>query len=197
LNNLAASSNEIVSFEDEKLILVDEQDNEIGNLPKDKCHDGRGQLHRAFSLFIFSPDGRVLLQQRSAQKRLWPMYWSNACCSHPRRGEEMSDAVNRRLHQELGLSGDMEFLFKFIYHAQYDETGAEHELCWVYLGRCAGDVVVNANEIADWRFVSVDALNRELTAEPSKFTPWLKLEWRRIQDEFPGALNTFASATKS
>ncbi len=109
----------------------------------------------------------------------------------------MPDAVNRRLHQELGLSGDMEFLFKFVYHAQYDETGAEHELCWVYLGRCAGDVVVNANEIADWRFVSVDALNRELTAEPSKFTPWLKLEWRRIQDEFPGALNTFASATKS
>ncbi len=67
MNNLAASSNEIVSFEDEKLILVDEQDNEIGNLPKDKCHDGRGQLHRAFSLFIFSPDGRELLQQRSAQ----------------------------------------------------------------------------------------------------------------------------------
>jgi len=197
LNSLAASSNEIVSFEDEKLILVDEQDNEIGNLSKDKCHDGRGQLHRAFSLFIFSPDGRVLLQQRSAQKRLWPMYWSNACCSHPRRGEDMPDAVNRRLHQELGLSGEMEFLYKFIYQAQYDEAGAEHELCWVYLGRCDGDVVVNANEIADWRLVSVETLNRELAAEPAKFTPWMKLEWGRIQNEFPGALNKFASATKS
>lgn len=194
MNSLAASSNKVVSFEDEKLILVDEQDNEIGNLSKDKCHDGRGQLHRAFSLFIFSPDGRVLLQQRSAQKRLWPMYWSNACCSHPRRGEDMPDAVNRRLHQELGLSGDMEFLFKFIYQAQYGESGAEHELCWVYLGRCTGDVVVNANEIAAWRLVPVDALNRELAAEPAKFTPWMKLEWSRIQDEFPGTLNKFASA---
>lgn len=187
------SSDKVVSFEDEKLILVDEQDNEIGNLPKDKCHVGRGRLHRAFSLFIFDAEGRVLLQQRSAQKRLWPMYWSNACCSHPRRGEEMTEATNRRLNQELGLTSELEFLFKFIYQAQYDQSGAEHELCWVYIGRSTDTVVVNANEIVDWRFVSIDSLEKELAAEPDKFTPWMKLEWRRIQEEFGDRLMKFTS----
>lgn len=194
MNSLAASNNEVVSFEDEKLILVDEDDNEIGNLAKDRCHDGQGQLHRAFSLFIFNRRGEVLLQQRSSQKRLWPMYWSNACCSHPRRGEEMSEAVNRRLQQELGMTSELEFLFKFIYQAHYDEAGSEHELCWVYLGRSSDDIVVNANEIADWRYVSVATLNHELAAEPDKFTPWMKLEWRRIQDEHGDRLRRFAAA---
>jgi len=194
LNNLATSNNEVVSFEDEKLILVDENDNEIGNLPKDKCHDGQGQLHRAFSLFIFNDKGEVLLQQRSGQKRLWPMYWSNACCSHPRRGEDMSDAVNRRLQQELGLTSELEFLFKFIYQAQYDEVGSEHELCWVYLGRSSDDIVVNENEIAAWRYISVERLDDELATEPGKFTPWMKLEWRRIQDEYGDRLHEYAAA---
>lgn len=192
MDNPAASSNEVVSFENEKLVLVDEHDNEIGNLSKEKCHDGQGRLHRAFSLFIFNEDGDVLLQQRSGQKRLWPMYWSNACCSHPRRGEDMAEAVNRRLKQELGLASELEFLFKFIYQAQYDEAGSEHELCWVYLGRSRGDIVVNENEIVDWRYVSVDRLDRELATEPGKFTPWMKLEWRRIQEEHGDRLREFA-----
>lgn len=197
MNNPAASSNEVVSFENEKLVLVDEHDNEIGNLSKDKCHDGQGLLHRAFSLFIFNQEGDMLLQQRSSQKRLWPMYWSNACCSHPRRGEDMAEAVNRRLKQELGLTSELEFLFKFIYQAQYDETGSEHELCWVYLGRTGDDIVVNANEIADWRYVSVERLNHELASEPHKFTPWMKLEWRRIQEEHGDKLRTFATVTET
>ncbi|MDZ7840568.1 MAG: isopentenyl-diphosphate Delta-isomerase [Gammaproteobacteria bacterium] len=196
MNNLPAASNEIVSFGDEKLILVDENDNEIGNLSKDECHDGHGQLHRAFSLFIFNENGDVLLQQRSSQKRLWPMYWSNACCSHPRRGEDMPEAISRRLYQELGLTSELEFLFKFIYQAQYDEVGSEHELCWVYLGRSSDDIVVNANEIADWRFVSADRLDRELAEEPGKFTPWMKLEWLRIQQEHGNALHEFAAAPR-
>lgn len=191
MNNLAATSNEVVSFEDEPLILVDEKDNEIGNLPKDRCHDGAGQLHRAFSLFIFNNDGEVLLQQRSAQKRLWPMYWSNACCSHPRRGEDMEDAINRRLKQELGITSELEFLYKFIYQARYDAHGSEHELCWVYLGRSRGTVVVNANEIADWRYVSVETLNAELEARPQDFTPWMKLEWHRINEEHGASLRDF------
>lgn len=194
MSSIEASSNEVVSFEDESLILVDEDDNEIGNLSKDKCHHGQGRLHRAFSLFIFNGDGDVLLQQRSRQKRLWPMYWSNACCSHPRRGEVMSEAVNRRLHQELGLTSELEFLFKFIYQAQYDQAGAEHELCWVYLGRSSNDIVVNANEIADWRFVSVQTLNHELATQPENFTPWMKLEWSRIQREYGDRLGEFAAA---
>lgn len=195
MSNLAASSHEVVSFEDEKLILVDDDDNEIGHLSKDACHDGQGQLHRAFSLFIFNDAGEVLLQQRSAQKRLWPLYWSNACCSHPRRGEDMPTAVNRRLQQELGMHSDLRFLFKFIYQAQYDASGAEHELCWVYLGRSSDDIVVNANEIADWRYVPVEQLDHELAAEPDKFTPWLKLEWHRIRAEHGTRLHEIAAGS--
>ena len=88
---------EKVSFDDEPLILVDENDREIGYRSKVDCHTGHGTLHRAFSIFLFDNRGRVLLQQRAAGKPLWPLYWSNSCCSHPRRGESMQQALHRRL----------------------------------------------------------------------------------------------------
>src|SRR5262249_42467292 len=114
-----------VSFEDEALILVNDADEEVGFATKQSCHDGEGLLHRAFSVFLFSPTGDVLLQQRSVQKRLWPGVWSNTCCSHPRRGETLDDAVRRRLREELTLEAPVQFLFKFQYHARYDGWGAE------------------------------------------------------------------------
>ena len=175
---------EVVSFPSEQLILVDEQDHELGRLPKDRCHDGDGILHRAFSLFIFDGQGRLLLQQRSAQKRLWPLFWSNSCCSHPRHGESMDEAVHRRLQQELGISSDLRFLFKFIYQARYGDHGSEHELCWVYLGRSTDPVTPNRNEVADWRFVDVAEIDCDLNANAPAYTPWMKLEWERIRSEF-------------
>src|SRR5215510_15416861 len=117
------------SEDSESLILVDEADREVGHLGKAQCHQGRGVLHRAFSLLIFNPAGGLLLQQRAAAKRLWPLYWSNSCCSHPRRAESMEAAIHRRLKQELGLACPLRFLFKFQYQAQFDAVGAEHELC--------------------------------------------------------------------
>ena len=171
----------VVSFESDELILVDEQDREIGFRSKAQCHDGQGALHRAFSLFIFNPTGELLLQQRSAAKRLWPLYWSNSCCSHPRRGESMELAIERRLREELALSCDLKFLYKFIYHAQFGELGAEHELCWVYAGRTAAELKPNHNEIAAWRYVSPADLDREMVERPERFTPWFKLEWERLQ----------------
>lgn len=197
MDRVPVDRHRVVSFEDENLILVDERDTEIGNLPKDKCHDGAGRLHRAFSLFIFNRDGDVLLQQRSGQKRLWPMYWSNACCSHPRRGEDMETAISRRLRQELGLSSELRFLFKFIYHARYDKTGSERELCWVYLGRSQGEVIGNTNEVADWRFISVPDLNKALAEDPESYTPWMKLEWNRIQEQHPDQLAAFSSVSEA
>ena len=84
----------------DSLILVDDADRELGYLSKAECHRGRGVLHRAFSLLIFNDAGELLLQQRSAAKRLWPLYWSNSCCSHPRRAETMEAATHRRLQEE-------------------------------------------------------------------------------------------------
>lgn len=178
----------VVSFDDEPLILVDAEDRELGFLPKADAHLGRGILHRAFSLFVFDAQGRLLLQQRAKGKRLWPGYWSNTCCSHPRRGEEMQTAIHRRLGEELGLECELEFLFKFQYQAQFDEGGAEHELCWVYVGRSDAKARVNANEIAALRYVAPDALEAEIAATPSAFTPWFKIEWARLRREHPGWL---------
>lgn len=175
---------EIVSSANEELILVDELDREIGRRAKSECHEGNGVLHRAFSIFIFNGRNELLLQKRSAEKPLWPDYWSNTCCSHPRVGESMELAVSRRLEQELGFECPLTFLYKFKYHAQYGAVGAEHEYCWVYYGRYDGAVDVNLSEVAEWRFVSVDELEAELAASPEIFTPWFKMEWAEISNNY-------------
>ncbi|RPI59891.1 MAG: isopentenyl-diphosphate Delta-isomerase, partial [Lysobacterales bacterium] len=167
-----------------QLILVDDHDREIGFKPKTDCHLGYGVLHRAFSIFVFNSNNDLLLQQRSPAKMLWPGYWSNTCCSHPRRGEAMATAVTRRLTQELGFTCPLEFLYKFKYQAQFGAVGAEHELCSVYFGRHDGPVDVNVTEIAAWRFVGVDALERELATAPETFTPWFKMEWVHIKANY-------------
>jgi len=177
----AAINDAVVSFDADQLILVDGHDNEIGHMPKDECHLGDGQLHRAFSLFIFNTEGELLLQQRSGRKRLWPLYWANSCCSHPRHGELMEDAVQRRLYQELGITTELQFVYKFIYQANYEKFGSEHEYCWVYLGETNDSVSANSNEIADWRYVSPRQLDQELITNPDIFTPWLRLEWKELR----------------
>jgi isopentenyl-diphosphate Delta-isomerase len=171
---------EIVSSDGEELILVDESDRELGFMSKSDCHAGQGTLHRAFSIFVFNGDNELLLQRRSPEKLLWPNYWSNTCCSHPRRGEAMEQAVHRRLAQELGFQCPLEFLYKFKYQAQYGSVGAEREYCWVYYGRYDGPVDANVTEIADWRFIAVDELEAELARAPETFTPWFKMEWVHI-----------------
>lgn len=166
-----------VSSENDMLILVDPMDQALGVLNKHACHSGEGVLHRAFSAFVFDPEGNLLLQKRSQQKRLWPGYWSNSCCSHPIAGEKLHAAVTRRVEEELGLRVTPKFLYKFIYHASYGEVGSEHELCHVFLAESAQQPMVNCNEVADWRWVSAQALSREMQESPDAFTPWLKLEW--------------------
>lgn len=175
---------EKVSFDDEPLILVDEHDNEIGYRSKSDCHKGHGTLHRAFSIFLFDDRGRVLLQQRAAGKPLWPLYWSNSCCSHPRRGETLEDALHRRLREELGIDSPLEFVYKFIYQADFDGVGAEHELCHVYIGAASGDVRVHPDEIADWRWAPIDEVTRELEQAPQDYTPWFKMEWKTLLEEW-------------
>ena len=175
----------VVSFDDEPLVLVNDADDEVGFATKQHCHDGDGLLHRAFSVFLFSSDGDVLLQQRSSQKRLWPGAWSNSCCSHPRRGETLSGAIDRRLREELALEAPLRFLFKFRYHARYASAGAEHEMCHVFVGPLLGQPTVNANEIASTTMMPAALLDEELAARPDRYTPWLKLEWVRVRETWP------------
>jgi isopentenyl-diphosphate delta-isomerase len=163
------------------LILVNEEDQHVGFMSKAQCHEGRGVLHRAFSLLIFNEHGELLIQQRAAAKRLWPLYWSNSCCSHPRGEESMETATQRRLSEELGMACPLRFLFKFQYQAQFDTTGAEHELCSVFIGRATQQPRINSAEIHDWRWIAPETLIREISAEGGRtFTPWFMLEWARI-----------------
>ena len=183
--------NRVVSSDAEQLILVDQDDREQGFLSKAACHDGAGILHRAFSAFLFNTRGELLLQQRAESKRLWPGYWSNSCCSHPRRGESMSTATGRRLEEELNLAADLRFVYKFRYQAPYGDLGSEHELCHVFLGRIGDDIRPNAEEIAAIRFVSAGTLDAELSRYPERFTPWFKLEWDALTGEHADLLGAY------
>lgn len=182
------SANRIVSSEAEELILVDANDDEIGFRSKAKCHDNDGVLHRAFSVFLFNSSGELLLQQRADGKRLWPGYWSNTCCSHPRRGESVDIATRRRLDDELNVQAELEFVYKFSYQARFGDLGSEHELCHVYLGRIDAMPKSNSSEVKALDFVSADALESAFEAQPERYTPWLKLEWKALREDYPDRL---------
>jgi isopentenyl-diphosphate Delta-isomerase len=186
---LSQTGTEEITLDSEPLILVDETDREIGHLDRANCHAGSGVLHRAFSLLIFNGNGELLLQQRAARKRLWPLYWSNSCCSHPRRAESMETAIHRRLMEELGLACRLHFLFKFQYQAQFDAAAAERELCSVFIGRANGRVRVNPGEIHAWRWISTAELEAEMDGPmAARFTPWFRIEWQRVWCEHRPAL---------
>jgi len=177
-----------VSSAAEELILVDADDTETGHLTKAACHDGEGVRHRAFSLFLFNEVGDLLLQRRSDDKRLWPGYWSNSCCSHPRRGETMPVATRRRLRDELNIEATLKFVYRFAYQAGFGDHGSENELCHVYVGKTSCHVQPNEHEISAIRYVSASTLGRELDAMPEQFTPWFKMEWQALQNEHADAL---------
>jgi isopentenyl-diphosphate delta-isomerase len=169
---------------EERLILVDPDDNILGYETKAKCHQGKGILHRAFSLFIFNRDKQLLVQKRSALKPLWPLFWSNSVCSHPRQDEMDIEAAHRRLKEEIGIDAPLQFLFKFQYQASFKDIGSEHELCSVYIGKTAASIQANPEEIAQWRWLDLEELDREIRARPERYSPWFKLEWQRIKADF-------------
>jgi len=183
------NSNEIVSFDDEMLIVVDENDHITDYRSKAECHQGNGILHRAFSIFIFDNSGQVLMQKRSDQKLLWPLFWSNSCCSHPRKGESVGTATHRRLEEELGFDTELNYLYTFQYQANFKNIGSENELCAVYIGKSDATVKVNNNEIAEWRYIHTDLLSEEVNKNPDNFTPWFKMEWTRLMADFRDKIN--------
>ena len=183
----------IVSSEQEQLILVDRDDNELGFLSKAECHNGAGVLHRAFSVFLFNDAGELLLQQRSSNKRLWPGFWSNSCCSHPRRGESMEVATRRRLLDELNLDTALEYVYRFCYTAEFGAAGSENESCHVYLGRVPSELQPNENEIAGLRFIAAADFEAELARFPERFTPWCKQEWSELCGRYRDQLSRYCA----
>jgi isopentenyl-diphosphate delta-isomerase len=183
-----ASSSQVVSSEDDRLILVDGDDHPVRELDKAACHDGDGVRHRAFSVFLINSEGHLLLQRRADNKRLWPNFWSNSCCSHPRAGESLSVAVLRRVREELGLLASAEFVYRFEYRARFGTVGSEYEVCSVYLAQALAEPQVNTTEISDWRWMSAAELDAALTAEPANFTPWFLMEWSTLRLQYADRL---------
>ncbi len=165
----------------DELILVDENDFEIGFKEKFACHIGFGILHRAFSVFIFNSKGELLIQKRADEKMLWNGFWSNSCCSHPRRDEDIKDAAARRIVEELGIACSLRYIYKFNYAANFESVGSEREVCSVFIGRCDDEVVVDSDEISDFRWIKIPDLLQDIFLNSEKYTPWFKLEVEELQ----------------
>lgn len=157
------------------LILVDQEDNAIGYEEKEVCHVLPTKLHRAFSIFIVNGEGEMLIHKRAMTKKTWPGYWTNACCSHPRKGETLAVATQRRLQEELGFACPVIHLMEFPYQVVYDETYGENEVDHIFLGTWEGPLDPDKKEIDEWSFVPIETLVRDVSQRPEKYTPWFKL----------------------
>jgi isopentenyl-diphosphate Delta-isomerase len=157
------------------LLRVDENDTVIGYEEKERCHLAPTVLHRAFSIFILNSEGKMLIHKRSSLKQTWPGFWTNACCSHPRKGEVLEEALIRRLREELGFEIRSAHLFTFRYKADYDERYGENEIDHVFLGVYDGEVNPDPDEIEEWRFIDLKILRDDVLMNGGKYTPWFKI----------------------
>jgi len=173
---------------DERVILVDEADRECGTMEKMAAHQA-GELHRAFSVFIYDREGRWLLQKRASGKYHSGGLWSNTCCGHPRPGEDIRSAAQRRLLEEMGLVCKVEVGFQFLYRAELDHGLVEHELDHVFIGFSDAIPVPDEDEVEAWRYLDHGSVEMELQASPMHFTAWFRLCFRNAR-EFACARNT-------
>ena len=166
----------------ERVILVDAGDRPLGDGDKLDAHR-LGQLHRAFSIFVFNAKGEVLLQRRADEKYHFAGCWSNSCCGHPRPGELTARAAVRRLGEELGFQTPLTEQMQLIYRAEDPRSGLiEHEYLHVFRGHYVDDPRPDPAEVGAWRWASVGAVRRGLVKSPHLFTPWFQLIAGRVLD---------------
>ena len=158
----------------ENVILVDENDNQVGLMPKLEAHE-KGLLHRAFSIFIFNSKYELLLQKRASSKYHSGGLWTNTCCSHPREGEDILDAANRRLDEEMGIKTSLRKVYDFIYKAELDNQLTEHEFDHVFYGVFDNDPILNKNEAEDFKWVDMETLNNDIIKNEDNYTVWFKI----------------------
>ena len=156
---------------EEQVILVDEQDNPIGLMPKLEAHQ-KALLHRAFSVFILNTKGELMLQQRAKHKYHSPGLWTNTCCSHQRDGETNIQAGKRRLQEEMGFSTELKEVTSFIYKAPFDNGLTEHEFDHVLLGYYEDDPVINLDEVSSWKWMSLEEVKYDIDQNPDRYTIW-------------------------
>lgn len=165
----------------EFVVLVDEQDNAIGTMEKQQAHV-EGVLHRAFSIFIFNSEKKLLLQKRASSKYHCGGLWTNTCCSHPRENETVLDAANRRLEEEMGMFCNLQSIFSFVYKAEFENGLTEHEFDHVFFGESNSTPTLNLEEVEDFRYVGMEELQIEINENPAHFTPWFLIALDRVKE---------------
>ncbi len=166
--------------ESRKIILVDENDNPVGEADKLEAHQNGGKLHRAFSIFVFNDKGETMLQKRSAIKYHSANKWSNTCCSHPYVGDTLLGAAHRRLYEEMGFDCPLEEQFSFVYKADVGNGLTEWEYDHVIFGKFNGEPHINKDEASDYKWVSLDELKKDVSQNPDAYTPWLRICLDRV-----------------
>jgi isopentenyl-diphosphate delta-isomerase len=158
----------------ELVILVNEDDEKIGLMEKIEAHE-KALLHRAFSVFVINHKNEIMLQQRALGKYHSPGLWTNTCCSHQRDGETNIMAGKRRLQEEMGFSTNLQELFHFIYVAPFDNGLTEHEFDHVMIGHYEEDPVINPDEVASFKWMTADAIKKDMEQQPEIYTEWFKI----------------------
>jgi isopentenyl-diphosphate Delta-isomerase len=164
---------------EEQVVLVNDKDEPIGTMDKLQAHRD-GALHRAFSIFLFDEHGKLLLQRRAEGKYHSPGLWTNTCCGHPRPGEHVALAAQRRLLEEMGLEVRLEQRFQFLYHAEFENGMVEHEIDHVLFGPVSGPPVPDPTEVQDWCYTNLQDLDADLRARPERYTAWLHRCWPTV-----------------
>lgn len=159
---------------EELVILVDENDKEVGLMPKMEAHE-KALLHRAFSVFVFNKNKELMLQRRASHKYHSPGLWTNTCCSHQRQGESNIAAGKRRLMEEMGFETNLEESISFIYKAPFDNGLTEHEFDHILLGNYEDNPNLNPEEVSEWKWMSLSDINTDMLENPDIYTEWFKI----------------------
>lgn len=167
----------------ENVILVDKNDKELGLMEKMEAHK-KAVLHRAFSVFIFNSEGKLMLQQRALHKYHSPGLWTNTVCSHPRSGETTSEAAHRRIVEEMGFDCDFEEAFSFVYNADVGQGLTEHEFDHVFIGESDKQPEINSDEVASWKYVDLEWLEKDVKENSEDYTIWFKIALAEVISHF-------------
>ena len=168
-------------MKEELVILVNENDEQIGLMPKMEAHE-KALLHRAFSVFVFNDKNELMLQQRALHKYHSPGLWTNTCCSHQREGESNIQAGKRRLQEEMGFVTDLKEVISFIYKAPFDNGLTEHEFDHVIIGNYNNKPIINPDEVADWKWMSLEAIKVDMNVNPELYTAWFKIIFEKFYE---------------
>ena len=164
------------------MILVDENDRQVGLMPKMEAHE-KALLHRAFSVFVFNDQNQLMIQRRAAHKYHSPGLWTNTCCSHQREGETNIEAGKRRLMEEMGFTTSLTENISFIYKAPFDNGLTEHEYDYILLGDYNDEPNINPDEVSEWKWMSLEDIEKDMKVHPEQYTEWFKIIFDKFYNQ--------------